>query len=345
MEGHGGQKEMTEQRPQDEQLLIDYLLGRCDPVQAQAIQRRLDDDEEFLRLHQDVRNTLAAMGRLAELAPPPGLADRTIDRVRQVRATEALITRAELSRPMVFRSRLSLRDLIAVASVVFLVGIAYFFTSGRFQAQALRDRRLCEAQMGQIGRAAYAYAEENGGFLPLSSDAPRPWLALAGQPAVSNSAALFKLVSARYVPAEVFQCPAVGGGKLASFAVQAGMTDFPQGKFIGYSYQHALGRGLSLNNPALQTTMHDMAILADSNPLFSGGRFQPQRLDDPLSENHGRKGQNVLYLDNHVNWTVTAAAGVRGNNIFLIDGVFNYRGDEAPVEPTDTFLLPTYLQR
>ncbi len=336
---------MTEQRHQDEQLLIDYLLGRCDSDQVQAIRRRLDDDEEFLRLRQDVHNTLAAMRLLPELAPPPGLAERTVGRVHQIRATEALIARTELSRPMVFRSRLSLRDVVAVASVVFLVGFAYFFASGRIQAQALRDRRLCEAQLGQIGRAAHVYAGENDGVLPVSSDVPRPWLASAGGQAVSNSTGLFKLVSARYAPAEIFQCPAVAESKLASFAVQAGMTDFPQGKFIGYSYQYSLGRGISLNDPALRAALHEMAILADSNPLFSGGSFQPQRLSAPLSENHGSKGQNVLYLDNHVAWAETAAAGVRGNNIFLVEGVYNYRGDEAPVEPTDTFLLPAYSQR
>jgi hypothetical protein len=140
----------------------------------------------------------------------------------------------------------------------------------------------------------------------------------------------------------MFQCPAVSGTKPANFAVMAGMTDFPQARFIGYSYQYALGAGLSLNDPALRAAAAEMAILADSNPLFSGGRFRPARLGTAVSENHNGRGQNVLYLDNHTRWTTSPRAGVHGNNIYLAEGVLEYRGDEAPVSPTDTFLLPAY---
>ncbi len=60
------------------------------------------------------------------------------------------------------------------------------------------------------------------------------------------------------------------------------------------------------------------------------------------SLNHGARGQNVLYLSGHVAWAETPAAGVGGNNIYLIEGVDDYRGDESPAEPTDSFLLPAY---
>ncbi|MGA2265954.1 MAG: hypothetical protein ABSH10_05930 [Phycisphaerae bacterium] len=334
---------MNEQRHQDEQVLIDYLLGRCDQADLQAVRSRLEKDAEFRRLHQDVQNTLAALKFQTALSPPEGLADRTIARLRQVRATDALIARAEVGRRIVFRPRVSLRDVVAVASVLLLAGFAYFFTIGRTNAAALRDR--CLAQMGQIGRATQAYAHENDGSLPISSATMHPWLASAGGGVMSNSTGLFRLVSTGYAPPEIFQCPGTGGANHASFAVQAGMTDFPQGTFIGYSYQHTLGRGLSLNDPALKSVAGEMAILADSNPLFTGGRFQPQRLNNPLSQNHGSKGQNVLYLDGHARWTNTANAGVKGNNIYLADGIYKYRGDETPADPTDSFLLPAYSSR
>ena len=41
-------------------------------------------------------------------------------------------------------------------------------------------------------------------------------------------------------------------------------------------------------------------------------------------------------------WAQTAEAGVMGNNIYLAEGVYEYRGDERPSTPTDTFLLPAY---
>ena len=85
-----------------------------------------------------------------------------------------------------------------------------------------------------------------------------------------------------------------------------------------------------------------MAILGDRNPLFNNGRFIPKRIESLVSDNHGQTGQNVLYLDMHVEWAETPSAGVDGNNIFLAEGIYEYTGNEEPTGPTDTFLLPTY---
>ena len=85
-----------------------------------------------------------------------------------------------------------------------------------------------------------------------------------------------------------------------------------------------------------------MAILADSTPFYRNGGFEADQAATAASENHGRTGQNVLYLDMHVGWAKGPAVGVNKNNIFLAEGIYNYRGNETPVGPTDTFLLPAY---
>ena len=89
---------MTEQQDRDEQLLIDFVLGRCDPAEAQVVRSRLEADEVFRARHQDIRNALAAMELIPPAEPPAALAERTINHLRQVHATEALIARAS-SRP------------------------------------------------------------------------------------------------------------------------------------------------------------------------------------------------------------------------------------------------------
>ena len=86
-----------------------------------------------------------------------------------------------------------------------------------------------------------------------------------------------------------------------------------------------------------------MAILADSTPLFPRGRFRRDRVNATAGDNHAGTGQNVLYFDMHVEWSRTAAAGVRDNNIFLAGEIREYAGDEKPADPTDTFLLPAWL--
>jgi hypothetical protein len=120
-------------------------------------------------------------------------------------------------------------------------------------------------------------------------------------------------------------------------------VDFPSATNIHYSYQHTVGpRDLRYTDPALAAVKGKMVILADSTPFFGNGQLQADQAASAASENHNRTGQNVLYLDMHVAWAKDPSAGVNGNNIFLAEGIYNYRGDETPVDATDTFLLPTY---
>ncbi|MFA6135378.1 MAG: hypothetical protein WC869_15305 [Phycisphaerae bacterium] len=267
---------------------------------------------------------------------------RTVSHIRQAKATDALIARQEFSRPSVFRPTFSVREIGAVAAAVLVMAVIFLPSVQKARQQASVAR--CASQQAGIGSAFLRYANDNGGSLPSATAGQARWLN-PGQGAVSNSSGLFKLVNLNYVAPGAFQCPAVSNGSPAAFSVQAGMSDFPANKYISYSYQHTLGHGLSINDPGLAGVSKEMAILADSNPLFSRGNFQPSRLRSPESDNHGRSGQNVLYLDAHVNWSDKPTAGVAGNNIYLAEGVYDYRGDETPVNNRDSFLLPAYSGR
>ncbi len=341
---------MAVNRSENERLLIDYLLGRCEADQADAVADRLAGDGEFRKLHDDVRNTLAAMRLMSALEPPAGLADRTIRRIRQVRSTEAIIAREEISRPAVSRRTFSLRDLVATVAAVIIVGVVLFATGGdllrtiRGPSQAAM-MEMCQANQQKIGQAIGLYADENAGYLPVAADSQQRWMAASGEEAVSNSQGLYKLIQQGYAPPEVFQCPATGGHKPSKLTHQAGMVDFPAREFVNYSYQYAMGKAPSLNDPAIGGALAEMAILADSNPLFQDGRFVAGRLHSAVSDNHRGRGQNVLYLAGNVKWNETAEAGVGGNNIYLADGIFDYTGDETPANSADTFLLPAYSQR
>jgi hypothetical protein len=331
---------MTEQRRNDEALLMDLLAGRS-PDAAEEIRLRLEQESEFRALRDDIGNSLAAMKLAPELEPPAGLAERTLARINSLRKTEALVAREELHRRTFFRPTFSLREIGAVAAAAIVLAAVFVPSVYNARQQAAAD--LCASHQAQIGAGASMYANANNGFLPCTGAPQGRWLPAEGQKATSNSIGPFKLVIAGYVPPAMFQCPAAGGGSAAGFAVQAGMNDFPAGKFITYSYQHTLGtNGLSLSNPALAKATKDMAIMADETPLFAGGRFHPERLNTPRSLNHGGRGQNVLYLDMHVQWAGSPNVGVDGDHIYLVKGITNYRGDEAPAGPTDSFLLPSY---
>jgi len=330
---------MTENnRQNDEGLLIDFLLGQCDEAQAEGVRARLETDEAFASLRDDLHSTFAAMDLAVDHEPPENLVAETMRRIRSARQTDALLAREELNRSDVIRPTFSLRELGAIAGVVLLiftiVGISYR------EAQRRRDRTGCAAQVARLGSGLLTYANTHGGYLPATGTRHLRWLPAERKPAISNSKAIFRLVPPRYADPRDFQCPAVAAG---TFAYKAGMIDFPEARYVSYSFQYAIGeKGVFLEDPALARVQQSMAILADATPLFPNGRFVPRRLREAVSDNHGGAGMNVLYLDMHVEFRRRPAAGVNGDNIYQAGNLENYSGEEAPAQVTDTFCLPAF---
>lgn len=322
---------------EDELLLIDYVLGRCEPGPAENVRLRLREDPALRNVHESLTRTFAALGLCQDAAPSADLADRTVRLVLKHRRRQARTTGQELVGRGTLRPMFSLRELVAVAAAVVLMG-AVVVPSVRYA----RERSLqnhCGSQLGQIGFGLHTYAGDNDGALPTVG-AVSGWLPGAGDHPVSNSAALFQLVKEGYVAPTAFQCPAVGAG---TFVVRPDMTDFPHAGYVSYSYQHSLaGGGPSRTHTAQAAPAERMAIVADASPLFRNGRFLPDCPPDSNSPNHRGLGQNVLYLSMAVQWAEHPSAGVDDNNIFVAEGVRDYDGDERPAGPTDSFLLPAH---
>lgn len=326
-----------ERKAEDELVLIDYVLGRLDGPQRDEVKDRLARDESFQQLLQDVTNTLSAVGLYGDAEPPRDLVARTMARIAQEQQIKRLVARQEIARRP-FAPTFSLRELAAIAAMALIMAVIFVPSMRQAKRSELAGR--CAAQVGQVGSALLNFANENQGTLPLANPKNSRWLAADANPWASNSAALFQLIRRNYASPVVFQCPAVGG---ESFVVQAGMGDFPAGRYVSYSYQYSLGKTLSLQEPCLAGHCEQMAILADSTPVFINGQFLRDRAnDEAVSENHDRTGQNVLFLDGHVDWTTRATVGVSGDNIFLAQGVNDYTGNEAPTSPIDSFLLPAF---
>ena len=329
---------MSTERSSDEMALIDFLMGELPQQQRLEVQGRLEADESFRRLRDNIERTFRAISLLPEQAPPDDLAARTVASVARARQTEALIAREEARRRAALPT-FSLRELAVAAAAVIIMAVALI--PSIHQARNISLAGQCSSNVGQIGAGLLAYANANDDCLPAPDGQVKRWLpAGGGDAAFSNSVLLYRLVRSGYVSHVVFRCPTGGTG---TFQASADMTDFPAGEFISYSYQHTLGpRPVKLSDPALLAVANKMVILADSTPVFSGGRFLPEKLRCLAGDNHGQRGQNVLYLDMHVKWRDRPDVGVGNNNIFLVDGLSDYRGDEAPADATDTFLLPTY---
>lgn len=328
---------MTDQKASDEMILMDFLRDELSPQDRQQVADRLSRDESFRKLRGDIANTFAAISLAPEAQPPDDLIQNTMARVHQVQRTEALLAKEE-SRRISARATFSLRELTTVAAAVIVMAVVLIPSIRR--ARQLATISKCASNIGQIGAAILAYSNDNDDYLPAAAAANGHWLPTGGAAAISNSAALYKLIRGGYVSNRAFRCPAGGDG---TFHVQAEMTDFPADRFISYSYQHSLGpEALRTSDRRVARVADKMVILADSTPLFTGGRFRPEKLRRLVSENHAGQGQNVLYLDMSVGWADSPDVGVGKDNIFLVRGITKYRGDERPADPTDTFLLPTF---
>ena len=315
--------------------MVDFLLGRCDHQQDQQARQRLLAEPQLRALHDDVKNTFKALDLAPEPQTPPDIVERTLNRVRQDHHIRLLIANQEARRRPIFAPTFSLREAGAVVAAIALIAIVLVPAMRQGRQTALTSE--CSAQVGRIGTGLQAYAGEHDGQLPVADSRLRPWLGGQSRQAVSNSAALFRMIAANHVSASDFQCPAIGGG---AFAVKAGMVDFPAPRFVHYSYQHTIGT--MLDRQMLAPHADRMVILADASPVFEGGQFRPERIHAAASENHERSGQNVLYVDGHVKWSNRPDVGVGEDNIFLAANVMDYTGTEKPDSPTDTFLLPAY---
>ena len=283
--------------------------------------------------------TLAVLKLLPEPEALEDLVARTMTRIHQSRQIDALIAREQIGHSG-SRSTFTLRDALAMAaSFVIVASLAVFYILSIRHEQQIRN---CEANLGQIGYALQGYAKQNNDRLPSAAGQGPRWLPGPGGTA-SNSSALYRLVGGGFAAPTVFVCPATPENQ--SFHTSAGMTDFPNARTIHYSYQHMIGHALCLSDPALQGCQSAMVILGDANPLYRNGTFDAHDAATAASENHGRTGQNVLYMDMHVKWVTTPNAGVNGCNIYVLPGICDYRGDKKPADPTDTFLLPAFAAK
>ena len=167
-----------------------------------------------------------------------------------------------------------------------------------------------------------------------------------GMPVQSNTANFWLLIASAGMSAEVFVCPSTKHEPDLAVERFDKVRDFRGESFCSYSYQNVLGAYTLTQTGAEQPSA--MAVAADANPMrrdsWSGapggakegvtdkhfGTFVPTDETKPWrsagarpntwelnSPNHNFEGQNVLYLDGHIEWQVHPYCGTKFDNIWL----------------------------
>jgi prepilin-type N-terminal cleavage/methylation domain-containing protein/prepilin-type processing-associated H-X9-DG protein len=192
----------------------------------------------------------------------------------------------------------------------------------------------------------------------------------------SNTANLFALAkSGMCENTAVFVCPSAGHSTDTTIADVANtpVRDFNLPKNVSYSYQNVfvgtIESGQTSKGYALSTASSpNLAIAADANPqrsdfandvenyksrFGSGHPAWEEQLWGTMaadqdetynynSPNHKFKGQNVLYMDGHVDWAIHPFAGQGYDNIWTAQkGNLVGNNDSKPTEPANPETVAT----
>jgi prepilin-type processing-associated H-X9-DG protein len=269
------------------------------------------------------------------------------------------------------------REVIIVTVVILiLLGL---LTPSILKARERANRVKCADNLKRIGQAILLYTNDNKGLYPKTFGERRPtviptWGTGAsardpfgpGGPAPNDvTAALFLLLRTQDIQSDVFVCPSSKqhawdyGSQWKTARDWCNWSDVATQ--LSYSYQNLYVDESSSNRTDRQLGFGGRlpgwnpttsALAADLNPGKVPGRSldvvgTPTTL--PIrgttyanSPNHDQAGQNVLYMDGHVNFEQTPFVGPLFDHLY--DNIYTTRDGgvvASPYDWSDSILLPT----
>jgi prepilin-type processing-associated H-X9-DG protein len=324
--------------------LVGYLLDALDPEEERHIQTYLREHPEAEARLRRLRQALAPLATDTEdINPPRDLVVRTIARVAEYRCRPLpRAPEAPIIRPMAPSRSWWRRADVGVAAAILLCAALLVFPA--VNTLRMRHNRLvCADNLRTIGQALRQYTDRTdaqrfpdvnrafgnppgdpnphdrvaaGLFVPMLVDAgdltPTQVVSLRCPGTAQSSGFVFHSLSElRQMTSAEFQEHA---SELAPFAYTLGFLD--QGRVRGLTRADGI-----------------LPIASDSPQLGADGELLPGN-----SANHGGQGQNVLFTDGHVQWSVTR---ILNNDDFFINQANQL---EAGLHAQDYVLGPSAAQ-
>jgi len=321
---------MKELNRDELELIFDYCLGTADVDQMDKARQLIDSNPEAADFCSKVQASIGPLDQWAVEPCPDDLVEKTISYVNEAvqSGQEKLgeLLAVEEARTQGSHSTLwiNLGRRLAMAAAFMIVGSIVLSTMRYMRYQSWQAQ--CEAQLAGIGQGISSYSADYDGKLPaVAMSAGSPWwkVGYQGQENVSNTRHIWLLVKGGYTGPNDFVCPGANRGELAPISAEqaSSLPDFPSRKYISYS----------------------LRLICEQLPTDFGRPLKLQ-LDDRLlnqnSNNHQRKGQNVLFSDSSVQFVKTRRVGINNDDMFTLRGTRFYEGCEMPTCDTDDFMAP-----
>ena len=326
-----------------DELLLDYLLERCDQQEAVRVALVIERDNELAARFQRLRSRLAPLETWTTPPPPAGMVSDILDNIAAHDARAAL--RGEgppVGLPAVGEGAggrgwiISLREVLALAAcIAIFVGL---FGPGISVVRQSARRQMCAGNLASLGSALGAYVSDNRQYLPYAGPQTGPFIRQPGKRLAPNTRHLYPLLKRGYVSGpRVFICPGCRDDRPMQEEDIDRCSDFPDSCNRSYHLQ-LMGRPVRIRIVARPFVM---PYVSDANPMFERDTFNEDV--DPATANstaHRGRGQNVLHVDGHVGWYKTPIMGSIGDNMWQIANLRHYSGNEAPTAATDVFMAP-----
>jgi hypothetical protein len=325
------------------QLLFDYCLGLTtekETVQAKAL---IAYNKEATEIYSRIKGTLAPLDSIQPEPCPDELAERVVRRSVQLVNSMRTAEQAELPVAKVRRWPNFVKIGAIAASILIIVGVLFpTFSLARHRYW----KHVCQRQLGSIYKGIDHYSTDYDGKLPaVATKSGEPWCRVGyqGKENHSNTRNLFLLLKHGYSSRpEDFVCCGKRGKQYTPLKMSQvhRYKDFPSRKHITYSFR------IVCRQPVKMRLLGRQPLMADRNPVFENMQYDKVevRLDTELSTrhsiNHNRHGQNVLSCDGNVQFLKTRHVGIPQDDIFTVQNIAVYRGNERPACETDPFLGP-----
>jgi len=290
---------------------------------------------------QKVAELMALLDKFPAATPSLDLTAKTMARIRQQRVLEREVETVGSRGLMIGQFRWA--EFGAVAAML-VIGVSLLWPS---LERVRTDARAttCQSKLARAGMAIGQYANDFANTMPRRGTWPgATWWNVgknckSGQPIESNSAHLFTLVRQGYTKPSGLHCP--DNQVAVAQHMDTNADDWPYASAVSFSYHNQF-----TPTPTRIDQSPRLAVLADKNPLFVGRssrcnnmKFSEETPTDAPSRFHRKRGQNILFADGSASWSLSPVLE-NGDNIWLINGVTKYRGNEIPTDPRDSFLVP-----